>query len=150
MKKLVFLVLAVLLMTGCSKTNKQTATCTYDSGDGMTSELVFSASDDVVTKSVEEIRMSYEALGATSDSDKETLRNYFIEMFSDYEGITIEATTGEEELLIVLTIDYTTVDYQSLVDLGMMSEDDLDQKFVDLQLSMEGLEDTGYTCGEVK
>ena len=148
MKKLIFLILVVLLMTGCS--SKQTATCVYESGDGMSSELVFSAKDDALTSSVEEIHMSYSGLGITEESDKETLRDYFVTMFSDYDGITLEATIGEEELLMVLTIDYTTVDFQTLVDLGMMSEDDLDQESVNLQLSMEGLENTGYTCGEVK
>lgn len=136
----------MLFVTGCSKPT-HVATCKVDVGS-IRESIKLNAQEDELTMTVSEVTVVYEKLGLSTDEDKIALQNNLSNQFVGVEGIKIEnMQSTETELTYLLTVDYSTVDYNKLIEFGLMQPVDGEMpESVSFTKSVEGMKSNGYIC----
>lgn len=145
MKKIIVLMCFILLMQGCSVKSETTRTCRLTNNQ-VTSELVFYAEGDNVLKSIETMHMDLQELGIEEDADKDTVVSNMLVTFGGVEGMNVESSWSDNDLEVLLTIDYAVIDKNILVAMGMMDEADVEAKTISLKSSVDGVSNSGYIC----
>lgn len=150
MKKLLIgLAAALLCLSGCGSSSKETKTICQANVNGMNDVMTITASDDRVTLLNEVIELAWADFEVETEEDKALFEEMLMEEFSvmeEYDGITIASEAGEDALKIKIDIDVTKVDYDVLVDLGMAEATSEKVAYISLEDSISGLESGGYSC----
>lgn len=139
MKKMI-LCLCLLLM-GCSN-NKTTTVCALTQENVKVLNTIV-AQDDKVIKQTLENEINYKNLELTKE-DVVELANEYVESY-DLEGLSYSFEVNEEHLLETIMIDYSTVNIQELMNIGLIESVD-DAQYISLKQTLETLKDTGFIC----
>lgn len=145
-----FSLFAIALMLGGCSSEPVTKTCTSDA-DGIYDEMVITSVDGKVTKLEERLELDFSDYGATeedmSDLTDEDLKDLYEssmpELADEMDGITIDYQLDGTKGNILISIDFEKADPSVLADLGVI---DTDTSNISLDLSIEELEQQGYTC----
>ena len=145
MKKLLCVLFAgMLLLSGCSEPEEKTAVCKVEM-DGMSEQITLTALDDEVLSMKSVMQIPYSLYDIVTDEEKAMFESQMLENFAT-SGIQVESKSTEDVFVLEMNINFAEVNYQDLVDLGMMSESDLDSEMISLQKTLDGLTSSGYTC----
>lgn len=155
MRKIKYLLCALLLVTmasGCGSSSEDEKSTTVCSGlvDGVNETMTIKADGDKLVTQKEEITYTFAELGVSKeDLDLDEFMQLLMgQIFdaSEVEGIKASYETTDEEVTIILTIDYTKVDLKVLEDAGIVEAGWLTTKYISLEKTIEGLEGNGYKC----
>ena len=138
-----------LLLGGCSS-EPVTKTCSSDA-DGVYDEMTITSVDGKVTKMEERLEVDFSDYGATeedmndlTDDDlKDLFESTMPELAQELDGITIDYQLDGTKGIILVTFDFEKADPAVLADLGVI---DTETSNISLDLSIEELEQQGYTC----
>ncbi|MBQ7888648.1 MAG: DUF1307 domain-containing protein [Erysipelotrichaceae bacterium] len=145
MKKLLCVLFAgMLLLSGCSEPEEKTTVCKVEM-DGMSEQITLTALDDEVLSMKSVMQIPYSLYDIVTDEEKAMFESQMLENFAT-SGIQVESKSTEDVFVLEMNINFAEVNYQDLVDLGMMSESDLDSEMISLQKTLDGLTSSGYTC----
>lgn len=145
MKKLLCVLFAgMLLLSGCSEPEEKTTVCKVER-DGMSEQITLTALDDEVLSMKSVMQIPYSLYDIVTDEEKAMFESQMLENFAT-SGIEVESKSTEDVFVLEMNINFAEVNYQDLVDLGMMSESDLDSEMISLQKTLDGLTSSGYTC----
>lgn len=145
MKKLLCVLFAgMLLLSGCSEPEEKTTVCKVEM-DGMSEQITLTALDDEVLSMKSVMQIPYSLYDIVTDEEKAMFESQMLENFAT-SGIEVESKSTEDVFVLEMNINFAEVNYQDLVDLGMMSESDLDSEMISLQKTLDGLTSSGYTC----
>ncbi len=155
MKKIKYLLCALLLVTmvsACGSGGSDEKSTTVCSGviDGLEETMTLKADGDKLVTQKESITYSFADLGVTKDQlDMESFMQLLMNQIfntDEVKGVKASYETTDTDLTILLTIDYTKVDLDILEEAGIIESGWLTTKYISLERTVEGLEDTGYTC----
>ena len=137
---------ALLFVTGCSKPT-HVATCEIDAGS-IHESIKLNAQEDELTMTVSSVTVIYEKFGLEKEEDKLLLQENLRNQFKGIRGITIDnMVSSETELSYTLTVDYTIVDYETLIQFGLVQPVEGDMpEYVSFQTSIENMSANGYSC----
>ena len=145
MKKLLCVLFAgMLLLSGCSEPEEKTTVCKVEM-DGMSEQITLTALDDEVLSMKSVMQLPYSLYDIVTDEEKAMFESQMLENFAT-SGIQVESKSTEDVFVLEMNINFAEVNYQDLVNLGMMSESDLDSEMISLQKTLDGLTSSGYTC----
>ena len=139
MKKIVLCL--CLLLVGCS--NKETTTVCAFTQENVKIVNTIVAQEDKVIKQTLENEIHYKNLELTKE-DVVELANEYVESY-DLEGLNYSFEVNEEHLLETITVDYSIVDIQELMNIGFIESVD-DAKYISLKETLTTLKDTGFIC----
>ncbi len=139
MKKIVLCL--CLLLVGCS--NKETTTVCALTQENVKVVNTIVAQDDKVIKQTLENEINYKNLELTKE-DVVGLANEYVDSY-DLEGLSYSFEVNEQHLLETITIDYSTVNIQELMNIGLIESID-DAKYISLKETLTTLKDTGFIC----
>lgn len=139
MKKIVLCL--CLLLVGCS--NKETTTVCAFTQENVKIVNTIVAQDDKVIKQTLENEIHYKNLELTKE-DVVELANEYVESY-DLEGLNYSFEVNEEHLLETITVDYSIVDIQELMNIGFIESVE-DAKYISLKETLTTLKDTGFIC----
>ena len=153
-KKIFILILLSLFLTGCNTTRKTVMTCN-GTLDGLDETFIFEANNDNIQSQKELFSFKVEDLGYSLNDykkdhsiiDKEELKDFVYQtMFNgihEVEGISIDIKDNEDTLDFTITIDYSTVDKNTLIKAGI-----IDNETVSLEKTINDLKNKGIDCEE--
>ncbi len=141
---------AVLLLSACSSQEPKVTTCVSDEY-GIRDEQKITAEGDQVTKLEERIEVDFAGYGITEEDmsalSEEDLQDFFVsempELGDEIDGVEVSYDMDGTKVALVLSIDFANADTEALANLGII---DTDTDNISLDLSVEGLEQDGYTC----
>ena len=81
--------------------------------------------------------------GGTKE-DVVELANEYVESY-DLEGLNYSFEVNDEHLLETITVDYSIVDIQKLMNIGFIESVE-DAKYISLKETLTTLKDTGFIC----
>ena len=139
MKKIVLCL--CLLLVGCS--NKETTTICALTQENVKVVNTIVAQEDKVIKQTLENEIHYKNLELTKE-DVVELANEYVESY-DLEGLNYSFEVNEEHLLETITVDYSIVDIQELMNIGFIESVE-DAKYISLKETLTTLKDTGFIC----
>ena len=139
MKKIVLCL--CLLLVGCS--NKETTTVCAFTQENVKIVNTIVAQDDKVIKQTLENEINYKNLELTKE-DVVELANEYVDSY-DLEGLNYSFEVNEEHLLETITVDYSIVDIQELMNIGFIESVE-DAKDISLKETLTTLKDTGFIC----
>lgn len=139
MKKIVLCL--CLLLVGCS--NKETTTVCAFTQENVKVVNTIVAQEDKVIKQTLENEIHYKNLELTKE-DVVELANEYVESY-DLEGLNYSFEVNEEHLLETITVDYSIVDIQELMNIGFIESVE-DAKYISLRETLTTLKDTGFIC----
>ena len=157
MRKVKYLLCAVVLTTmlgACDSSSKNEKSTTICTGviDGFDETMTVKAEGDKLITQKEEITYSYADLGVTKEQiDMEAFMQLLMgQIFDETEvkGVKASYESTDEELKIILTIDYTKVDLDVLEEAGIIESGWLTTKYISLERTVDGLKEQGYTCSK--
>ena len=130
-----------LLLVGCS--NKETTTVCALTQENVKVVNTIVAQEDKVIKQTLENEIHYKNLELTKE-DVVELANEYVESY-DLEGLNYSFEVNEEHLLETITVDYSIVDIQELMNIGFIESVE-DAKYISLKETLTTLKDTGFIC----
>lgn len=130
-----------LLLVGCS--NKETTTVCAFTQENVKIVNTIVAQEDKVIKQTLENEIHYKNLELTKE-DVVELANEYVESY-DLEGLNYSFEVNEEHLLETITVDYSIVDIQELMNIGFIESVE-DAKYISLKETLTTLKDTGFIC----
>lgn len=130
-----------LFLVGCS--NKETTTVCAFTQENVKIVNTIVAQDDKVIKQTLENEIHYKNLELTKE-DVVELANEYVESY-DLEGLNYSFEVNEEHLLETITVDYSIVDIQELMNIGFIESVE-DAKYISLKETLTTLKDTGFIC----
>ena len=130
-----------LLLVGCS--NKETTTICAFTQENVKVVNTIIAQEDKVIKQTLENEIHYKNLELTKE-DVVELANEYVESY-DLEGLNYSFEVNDEHLLETIIIDYSTVNIQELMNIGLIESVD-NAKYISLKETLTTLKDTGFIC----
>ena len=130
-----------LLLVCCS--NKQTTTICAFTQENVKIVNTIVAQDDKVIKQTLENEINYKNLELTKE-DVVELANEYVESY-DLEGLNYSFEVNDEHLLETITVDYSILDIQKLMNIGFIESVE-DAKYISLKETLTTLKDTGFIC----
>lgn len=157
-KGLLVCLLAVGLLTGCSDDSPKKAVCTGIL-DGADETITLIAEGDNLTEWIETAKIPLSSYGITAEQyandnsliDTDYIKDnafYLISGDTEAEGIEIDVSVEDENIVINVAIDYTVVDIDMLIKTGYVEEGEIATSFISYSQSLEGYEESGLTCTE--
>ena len=144
MKKVIVLLISVLLLAGCSA--KKEVSCVYTE-DGFESTIVFVGEEDEVHSSKETIKILYEFFDSGEEGAKEQLKDQIESSYAGIDGVEVSVNiSGDEYLVMTISIDYEKASTDDLVALGILSSDESGADFISFEESISENEAYGYAC----
>lgn len=145
MKKMLCVLMAVLLMmSGCAKDEEKKAVCKLET-DGIVEEMTLNALNDQVLKTTSVMRLPFAMYEIETEEEKALFTEQMISGL-EYDGITVETKSTEDEFVLEMTVDYETVSFEDLVLLGMIASEEADSEIVSFEKTLESLKLSGYSC----
>lgn len=153
-KKIFILILLSLFLTGCNTTRKTITTCKGPL-DGLDETFIFEANNDNIQSQKELFSFKIEDLGYLLDDykkdhsiiDKEELKDFVYQtMFNgihELNGISIDIQDNEDSLDFTITIDYSTVDKNTLIKAGIINDET-----ISLKKTINDLKNKSMDCEE--
>jgi uncharacterized lipoprotein YehR (DUF1307 family) len=92
------------------------------------------------------MKLPFSLYDLTTDDEKAQFAEQMMAEFTEVAGIKITSESTADEFILTLEIDYSTVAFESLLQLGMMNESDMDVEIISFEKTVEGLKTSGYTC----
>ena len=147
MKRLVcLLMIALLIVAGCAKKDEEKKAVCRITEDGISDEMTIEALNDTVMRSKSVMKLPFSLYGLTTDDEKAQFAEQMMAEFTEVAGVKITSESTADEFILTLEIDYSTVAFESLLQLGMMNEGDMDVEIISFEKTVEGLNASGYTC----
>ena len=147
MKRLVcLLMIALLIVAGCAKKDEEKKAVCRITEDGISDEMTIEALNDTVMRSKSVMKLPFSLYDLTTDDEKAQFAEQMMAEFTEVAGIKITSESTADEFILTLEIDYSTVSFESLLQLGMMNESDMDVEIISFEKTVEGLKTSGYTC----
>jgi uncharacterized lipoprotein YehR (DUF1307 family) len=147
MKRLVcLLMIALLIVAGCAKKDEEKKAVCRITEDGISDEMTIEALNDTVMRSKSVMKLPFSLYGLTTDDEKAQFAEQMMAEFTEVAGIKITSESTADEFILTLEIDYSTVAFESLLQLGMMNESDMDVEIISFEKTVEELNASGYTC----
>ena len=144
MKKIIVLLISVLLLAGCSA--KKEVSCAYIE-EGFESTIVFVGEEDEVHSSKETIKILYEFFDNGEEGVKEQLKEQIESSYAGIDGVEVGVNiSGDEYLVMTISIDYESVSKSDLVALGILTSEESEADFISFEESITENEAYGYTC----
>ncbi len=147
MKRLVcLLMIGMFMICGCAqKVEEKKAVCRI-TNEGISDEMTIEALNDTVMTSKSVMKLPFSLYGLTTDDEKAQFAEQMMAEFTEVDGIKITSESTNDEFILTLEVDYSVVAFESLLQLGMMSESDMDVEIISFEKTVEGLKTSGYTC----
>lgn len=139
------LMVALLLMSSCAKDEEKKAVCRV-SQNGISDEMTLNALNDEVLNSKSVMTVPFSLYELTTEEERAQFTEQMMAGFSEVEGIKVSSETTEEEFVLTIEVDYTVVALESLLELGLIEESDMDSEMISYEMTIEGLVSMGYTC----
>ena len=139
------LMVALVLMSACAKDEEKKAVCRITE-DGISDEMTIEALNDTVMRSKSVMKLPFSLYGLTTEDEKAQFAEQMMAEFTEVAGIKITSESTADEFVLTLEIDYSTVAFESLLQLGMMNESDMDVEIISFEKTVEEMSATGYTC----
>lgn len=151
-----------LLMAGCQRAaNPQSSldktpeiiredetrkvTCSKDSRS-----QVLEAAGDTLTKSVQSFTIPYDQLAIPENLPKDEAKKRAVDAINQVYGgigaVTVAGFPQENEIRVEVTIDYAAANLEQLVKHNLLSEAEVQNRYVSLQKTQDALESAGYAC----
>lgn len=147
MKRLVcLLMIALLIVAGCAKKDEEKKAVCRITEDGISDEMTIEALNDTVMRSKSVMKVPFSLHDLTTDDEKAQFAEQMMAEFTEVAGIKITSESTADEFVLTLEIDYSTVAFESLLQLGMMNESDMDVEIISFEKTVEELNASGYTC----
>lgn len=147
MKRLVcLLMIALLIVAGCAKKDEEKKAVCRITEDGISDEMTIEALNDTVMRSKSVMKLPFSLYDLTTDDEKAQFAEQMMAEFTEVAGIKITSESTADEFVLTLEIDYSTVAFESLLQLGMMNESDMDVEIISFEKTVEELSASGYTC----
>ena len=147
MKRLVcLLMIALLIVAGCAKKDEEKKAVCRITEDGISDEMTIEALNDTVMRSKSVMKVPFSLHDLTTDDEKAQFAEQMMAEFTEVAGIKITSESTADEFVLTLEIDYSTVAFESLLQLGMMNESDMDVEIISFEKTVEELSASGYTC----
>jgi uncharacterized lipoprotein YehR (DUF1307 family) len=108
--------------------------------------MTIEALNDTVMRSKSVMKLPFSLYGLTTDDEKAQFAEQMMAEFTEVAGIKITSESTADEFILTLEIDYSTVAFESLLQLGMMNESDMDVEIISFEKTVEELNASGYTC----
>lgn len=154
MKKIFILILLSLFLTGCNTTRKTVTTC-KGTLDDLDETFIFDAENNNIQKQQELFNFKVEDLGYLLNDykndrsiiNKEELKDFVYQtMFNgihELNGISIDIQDNEDSLDFMITIDYSTVDKNTLIKAGIIEDET-----ISLEKTVNDLKNKSMDCEE--
>ena len=147
MKRLVcLLMIALFIVAGCAKKDEEKKAVCRITEDGISDEMTIEALNDTVMRSKSVMKLPFSLYDLTTDDEKAQFAEQMMAEFTEVAGIKITSESTADEFVLTLEIDYSTVAFESLLQLGMMNESDMDVEIISFEKTVEELNASGYTC----
>ena len=147
MKRLVcLLMIALLIVAGCAKKDEEKKAVCRITEDGISDEMTIEALNDTVMRSKSVMKVPFSLHDLTTDDEKAQFAEQMMAEFTEVAGIKVTSESTADEFVLTLEIDYSTVAFESLLQLGMMNESDMDVEIISFEKTVEELSASGYTC----
>ena len=147
MKRLVcLLMVALLIVAGCAKKDEEKKAVCRITEDGISDEMTIEALNDTVMRSKSVMKVPFSLHDLTTDDEKAQFAEQMMAEFTEVAGIKVTSESTADEFVLTLEIDYSTVAFESLLQLGMMNESDMDVEIISFEKTVEELSASGYTC----
>ncbi len=145
MKRMLWvLLIGLLLMSGCAKDEEKKAVCRLEK-EGIVEEMTLNALNDQVLNTTSVMRLPFAMYEIETEEEKALFTEQMISGL-DYDGITVETKSTEDEFVLEMTIDYEVVSFENLVLLGMIASEEADSELVSFEKTLESLTSSGYSC----
>ena len=147
MKRLVcLLMIALFIVAGCAKKDEEKKAVCRITNEGISDEMTIEALNDTVMRSKSVMKLPFSLYGLTTDDEKAQFAEQMMAEFTEVAGIKVTSESTADEFVLTLEIDYSTVAFESLLQLGMMNESDMDVEIISFEKTVEELNASGYTC----
>ena len=147
MKRLVcLLMIALFIVAGCAKKDEEKKAVCRITNEGISDEMTIEALNDTVMRSKSVMKLPFSLYDLTTDDEKAQFAEQMMAEFTEVAGIKITSESTADEFVLTLEIDYSTVAFESLLQLGMMNESDMDVEIISFEKTVEELSASGYTC----
>ena len=147
MKRLVcLLMIALFIVAGCAKKDEEKKAVCRITNEGISDEMTIEALNDTVMRSKSVMKLPFSLYDLTTDDEKAQFAEQMMAEFTEVAGIKITSESTADEFVLTLEIDYSTVAFESLLQLGMMNESDMDVEIISFEKTVEELNASGYTC----
>lgn len=145
------ILLAALLLVGCSKNQEPTRTV-CQGPNGIVDETIFISEGDKVIKQIEHDMYSFSDLGMSVENaqDQAFMDNLLATYESLFSGIITKGLTfsyeiDEDNVIFTIELDYTVADMKELVQWGVISEEETE--FISLAETIKNFEsEEGIKC----
>ena len=153
-KKIFILILLSLFLTGCKATRKTITTC-KGTLDDLDETFIFDAENNDIQKQQELFNFKVEDLGYLLNDykndrsiiNKEELKDFVYQtMFNgihELNGISIDIQDNEDSLDFIITIDYSTLDKNTLIKAGIIEDET-----ISLEKTVNDLKNKSMDCEE--
>lgn len=143
MKKLLSLC-CVLLLAGCSTTQSEekTTVCKL-SEDGM------EITNTLVYKGDEVIKQTIDSAVTVEGADTETLTAFvdeYAKLYDDIKGTQYSYDLKDNVLTENIIIEYSSENIEDLLEMGIISSEDENIRFVSYKQTIDLLKESGFTC----
>ena len=139
------LIVALVLMSACAKDEEKKAVCRV-SQNGISDEMTLNALNDEVLNSKSIMTVPFSLYELTTEEERAQFTEQMMAGFSEVEGIKVSSETTEEEFVLTIEVDYTVAALESLLELGLIEESDMDSEMISYEMTVENLVSMGYTC----
>lgn len=147
MKRLVcLLMIALFIVAGCAKKDEEKKAVCRITEDGISDEMTIEGLNDTVMRSKSVMKLPFSLYDLTTDDEKAQFAEQMMAEFTEVAGIKVTSESTADEFVLTLEIDYSTVAFESLLQLGMMNESDMDVEIISFEKTVEELNASGYTC----
>lgn len=137
MKKIIAVIILGFILTGCSSNDATNTTRCHFLTTETSTTLTFISIGDSVQQEQLELTMDTVAYDAIKS-------NY--DFIRDIKGVEFTTTQEDDRTTMMINIDYTVVELETLVNLGIMSSDATEIGIISLNEAVSELEGNGVTC----
>ncbi|MFD1413297.1 DUF1307 domain-containing protein [Oceanobacillus jeddahense] len=141
---LLFLLIAILGLVACG--SNETVTLQGEEM-GQQQEITLEAQNDEVQSMAAELTLPYELMGIESQEEAESMDELLQSEFeeaNEADGVEVELSYEEEEIVVAINIDLTTAGPEELNTLGFgIDQDSFEDEDLSLESMVSELEDNG-------
>ncbi|UUI03794.1 YehR family protein [Oceanobacillus jeddahense] len=141
---LLFLLIAILGLVACG--SNETVTLQGEEM-GQQQEITLEAQNDEVQSMAAELTLPYELMGIESQEEAESMDELLqaeFEEANEADGVEVELSYEEEEIVVAINIDLTTAGPEELNTLGFgIDQDSFEDEDLSLESMVSELEDNG-------